>query len=270
MFSRKPKYKIGDIFEIKTPVGLAYAQYTHDGEHMGQLVRVLPGTYSSRPLDFLSFAQQHELYFIFYTLKYALRARQVEIVSNQPVPEWAKEFPIMRKRGGMMDPEGRTMNWTIGNGLRLYTIADLQGALHVRELTPEQKKMSIACLVSHPGLVDSIAKGWTPERDEELTLAARRQEKERERQQPPRGSEQSSSIEHFLYFPKKSQAEKAAERLKTKGWSVAVRMGADGEDWLTLAKQPAPIEHDIESVRDELECLADELGGEYDGWGANV
>lgn len=49
-----------------------------------------------------------------------------------------------------------------------------------------------------------------------------------------------------------------------------VKMGADGENWLALAKQPAPIEEGIEEIRDELEHLADELGGEYDGWGAAV
>src|SRR6266481_2176258 len=108
------KAKIGDICEIKTPIGLAYLQYTHDGEDMGQVVRVLPGTYSSRPLDVASLAKHKELYFVFYTLEYALRAKQIEIVSNQPIPEWAKAFPVMRKRGGLTDDEGRTINWSIG------------------------------------------------------------------------------------------------------------------------------------------------------------
>ena len=48
-----------------------------------------------------------------------------------------------------------------------------------------------------------------------------------------------------------------------------MRIGGD-ETWLALAKQPAPIEDDIEDVRRELEQLAAELGGEYDGWGAEV
>jgi hypothetical protein len=46
------KIKIGDIAEIKTAAGLAYVQYTHDSEDMGQIVRVLPGLYASRPTDF--------------------------------------------------------------------------------------------------------------------------------------------------------------------------------------------------------------------------
>jgi len=47
-------------------------------------------------------------------------------------------------------------------------------------------------------------------------------------------------------------------------------MGANGKNWLVLAKQPAPIEESIGDVRDKLEDLAEELGGEYDGWGTAV
>ncbi len=258
--------KIGDICEIKTPVGLAYVQYTHSGEDMGQLIRVLPGTYSSRPADFSSLASQRELYYVFYTLEYALRAKQVEIVSNQPIPEWAKEFPLMRLGGSVTDDEGRTINWSIGHGLRLYTVEDARSALHVRGLTPEQKKLSIAVLRGHQAMVDSIVRGWTPERDGELNLEARRRRAEEAIPEPKAGG----TIEHYLYFSKKTRAKEAAKRLEAKGWLVEVRKGADGENWLVLAKQPAPICEDIEEIREELERLADELNGEYDGWGAAV
>jgi len=168
--SRFKKLKIGDICEIKTPVGLAYVQYTHDGEHMGELVRVLPGTYSTRPDDFSALAKQQELYFAFYILHYALRDKDAEIVSNQPVPEWAQPFPIMRS-SGFID-KGKVHNWIIGHPLRLRTVEEIRKAQHVRELTPEQKKLSIDGLCSHPALVEDIVRGWTPERDEELMAAA--------------------------------------------------------------------------------------------------
>ena len=47
-------------------------------------------------------------------------------------------------------------------------------------------------------------------------------------------------------------------------------MGADDKNWLVLAKQPAPINDDIADIGDELERLAAEFKGEYDGWGAAV
>ena len=80
------KAKIGDIFEIKTPAGLAYVQYTHPGGDMGALVRVLPGLFSARPTNFAELSKHREIYFVFYTLKYALRDHQIEIVSHQPIP----------------------------------------------------------------------------------------------------------------------------------------------------------------------------------------
>jgi hypothetical protein len=266
---KKSKLKIGDVFQLKTPGGFIYGQYTHHGEDMGQLVRVLPGTYSARPLDFATLASQKELYFVFFTLELGLRAKQVEIVSNQPIPEWAKEFPIMRRRGGI-DRQGQTQNWIIGHGLRLYTVPDIQRAFHVRELTPEQRKLSIPTLMSPQALTKAIMKCWTPERDEEINIEARRRATEEQQKRGPGTTEQPTFIDHYLYFPKTIQAEIAARRLKAKGWTVIVRMGADGENWLALAKQPAPIDPDIEEVREELERLAEELNGEYDGWGAPV
>lgn len=261
----KQQFTVGDIFEIDTPAGLAYAQYTHDAGDMGQLVRVLPGTYARRP-DLASLAKQRELYFVFYTLKYVLRAKQVEVISNHAIPDWAKEPPVMRKAGGLRDAEGRTLNWTIGPALGLSTVADLQQALKVRELSAEHAKLSIAEIWPHPVMVEMITKGWTPERDEELNLQARRAGKA----SVVKVHQAKSEIEHFLYFPKESLAREAAKRIEVKGWPVEVRMGADGENWLVLARQPAPISRAIDEIREELERLAENLHGEYDGWGAGV
>jgi hypothetical protein len=174
----------------------------------------------------------------------------------------------MRKRGGI-SKEGKTLNWFIGHGLRLDRIEEMRQALNVRELTPEQSKLSIVVLAAYSTLIDRIVKGWTPERDEELAVAARRSNRD---QQDTKGTPRNTrtALDHYLYFPQKSNAVKAAERLKAKGWAVEVRMGADGENWLALAKQPMPIDEEITDIHDELDRLARELHGEYDGWGAPV
>jgi hypothetical protein len=148
--------------------------------------------------------------------------------------------------------------------------------LKVKELTPEQKKLSIASfLYPHAALVKELARGWTPERYEEFVQIDEAERKAREEAQATghrKGMAESKVefLDHYLYFSKRANAEKAAEKLRGKGWTVEVRKGADGKDWLTLAKQPAPIEDEIEEIRDELERLAEDLGGEYDGWGAPV
>jgi regulator of ribonuclease activity B len=265
---RTKKPRIGDIYEIRVLGGLAYFQYTHDSQVMGHLVRVLPSVYSIRPTDFASLARQQELYFIFLTLVHALRQKEVELVSNQPVPGSAQRFPIMRKVAGR-DPDGKIVGWLIGHGLRLYTLPEIQQALHVRELTQEQRKLSLAQLWPASTLAMKIERGWLPELAEEFEDADRKKAAEREAQA---GGAQPETrfIDHYLYFPKRSNAEHAAHPLRNKGWTVEVKKGADHQNWLALAKQPAPIEEDIEDIRDELERLAKEFDGEYDGWSAAV
>ena len=143
MRTRKPH--IGDIYELRTNSGFAYVQYTHEAEDGTQLIRVLPGVYSSRPVDIAMLSQQGELYFTFTALIHALRKKELNLVSNQPVPQWAKPFPTMRKVAGRARG-GKILGWHIGHGLRLYTVQEMQQALHVRVLTAEQKKLSIASI----------------------------------------------------------------------------------------------------------------------------
>lgn len=73
--------------------------------------------------------------------------------------------------------------------------------------------------------------------------------------------------DHFLYFPKRSSADAAAERLRAKGWMVKVARAVGREDWLVMATDHWPNEEKFESEWRELEQLAEELGGEYDGYG---
>jgi len=261
--------KVGDVYEITTPAGLAYVQLTHDRRDECELVRVLPGLYAKRP-DVSKLTQEKELYFVFYLLKYAVRRGQAQLVSQEPVPEWAKLFPIMRHEA-IWDN-----TWYIGPGSLGLSPREIPKMLKVNNLTPEQRKLSISSLLRpHPAMVKELARVWTPERDKEFRQIdeaeriAREQAQARQRTAITTESK-AEFLEHYLYFPKKSHAEAAAQRLRSKGWTVEVKKGADGENWLTLAKQPAPIEDDIEEIRDKLERLAEELSGEYDGWGARV
>jgi hypothetical protein len=258
----KKKPKIGEVYEIQTPMGLAYVQYTHYHPSMGELVRVLPGLYVERP-DAGSLVQQKELYFVFYVLDDALRKGQAQIVSNEPVPQWARPFPVMRH--STFDN-----SWLIGDGYEGMALENIRRMLKVRDLTPEQKKLSISVTRPHVAMVKALARRWTPERAEEFRRLDTLEAEAREKAKKGLGESKPDFLDHYLYFPKKPDAQKAAARLREKGWTVEVKKGGDGENWLTLAKQPAPIEEDIEEIREELERLADDLGGEYDGWGAAV
>ena len=173
----------------------------------------------------------------------------------------------MRKAAGR-ERGGRITGWHIGHGLRLYTIEEMQRALYVRELTSEQKKLSVAQIWPMSTLVAEINRGWLPELNEDFEEMDRK----RTQQQRAKQSQQPTQrfIDHYLYFPERHNADRAAEQLRFKGWQVEVKMGADEKNWLVLGKQPAPISNDIGDIRDELEDLADEFHGEYDGWGAGV
>jgi Regulator of ribonuclease activity B len=261
------KLKIGDIAEIATPKGLAYVQYTHETKDFGELVRVLPGLYVSRPPDFAELAKQPELYFVFYTLKYALRAGQTEIVSNQPIPEWAKLPPMMRHAAGTA-PDGRTLSWRIVPALAELTVPFLQQTPVVTNLTDEQRKLSIHHLWPHALIVDELARGWTPERNEELEDQdrARAQARRKAGQQEP-GQPVDQAMRHYLYFPEKSNAEEAAQWFGNQGFSVETKLSGDGDNWLTLVKHGAPQSVDeMDKLKEEMEALALRLNGEYDGW----
>ena len=255
----KNKATIGDILEIKTPSGLAYLQYTHENHSMGSLIRILPGLYERRPADFADLARQKELYFTFYPLAYALPDRETEIVSHQPVPDWAVPYPLMRhSRGGNV--------WIIMRADTRLTVENLMKATKYPVLTLEQQKLSIHSLWSHSFLVQQLAQGWRPERDEEFRRRAIPEEEAKKPLAPQPKAASTESIRHYLYFPQKTGAEEAAHWFRSQGFSVDVRLGAD-KSWLALVKHEA-VENvqDMDKLREEMEALAERLNGEYDGW----
>lgn len=223
----KPTAEIGDIFEIETPAGLAYIQYTHSGGDEGELVRVLPRLYSARPTDFAELAKQRELYFIFYTLEYALRDHQTQFVAHQPIPDSAQAYPLMR-----WTLSGRS--WKILRASDLLTLEFHVRTPAIQTLTPEQEKLSIHQLWPHAVLVREIARGWTPERAHELELedAATAEEQKKNHRD---GDESSRQVmRHYLHFPRKSAAGRAGERLRNLGlrWKFARgRMARIGWRW---------------------------------------
>lgn len=265
----RKKAAIGDIVEINTPAGLAYVQYTHEAGTNGELVRVLPGLYASRPSDFAALARQKELYFVFYIMNYALRAGQAEVVSNQPVPEWAKAHPLMR-HAAAFDDFGAVIRWRIVSAASQLTPQELiRTPLHT-ELTPEQKKLSIREIWPHAAMVRELARGWTPERAEELRLQGVAEAERKTASSVPE-KRASEPMKHYLYFPQKPNAEEASEQLRKRGFSVEVQKGTVEKNWLALAtKAPPKSGEQMEELRDEMETLAAQFGGKYDGWEAAI
>jgi hypothetical protein len=78
-------------------------------------------------------------------------------------------------------------------------------------------------------------------------------------------------LRHYLYFADKRAARKVGEALRDEGYSVDVRRGAEGKDWLVLAKHTAvPSPELVARLTARMEALATTAHGAYDGWEARV
>ncbi len=145
---RRPR--IGDVVEIETPRGLAYAQYTHKHPMWGGLIRVLPGLYSERPADFAGLVEAEEQFSVFFPLGAAAARGIVKIVANAPVPARKRAFPLFRD--GVQSPTtGRVETWWLWDGEREWRIGRLR---------PEQRDFPIREVWNDTLLIERIVEGW--------------------------------------------------------------------------------------------------------------
>lgn len=150
------RVKIGDIVEIRTAKGLAYAQFTHKHKMWGALLRILPGFFEQRPADFLPVVEQAESFVIFFPLQAAINREIFEIVGNEAVPVAAQAFPVFRG-AGHIDRQGKIHNWYLWDGVK-------DGPLFTH-LTDELRKLPKLQSWNDTLLVQRIEEGWTPEND---------------------------------------------------------------------------------------------------------
>jgi len=147
--------RIGDVIEISTPAGFAYAQYTHKHEkppRYGALLRVLPGLYASCLKEFGSLVQQKERFLVFFPLGAACNRKLVRVVAEEPIPEWACPFPVFRQ--GNADANGHVRIWFLWDGEREWRVGTL---------SEEQRKFPVMPGVwNNTLLVERIAEGWQP------------------------------------------------------------------------------------------------------------
>jgi len=74
-------------------------------------------------------------------------------------------------------------------------------------------------------------------------------------------------MRHYLYFREKPNADKAAQWCQGQGFSVETRRSRDGQSWLIVVKHAPPANTDeMDRLRGEMQALASQFDGEYDGW----
>jgi hypothetical protein len=78
-------------------------------------------------------------------------------------------------------------------------------------------------------------------------------------------------IHHYLYFGDKAIGKGVAQLLRGKGYLVDDRLGADEKNWLVLVKSNAiPSQSTIVQQEKLFQQIAEDNGGEYDGWEADT
>jgi hypothetical protein len=141
--------KIGDIFEINTSKGKAYLHYVYKDPTIGELVRVLPGLYAKKPDDMDKLAVSEERYLIFFPLLAAFNREIVDYAGHYDLKDFTK--PEYMRTGHMV--RGAFLGWYIVNTSNWHRQL-------VKELTPEQKKLSPWGVWNDTLLIERLEQGW--------------------------------------------------------------------------------------------------------------
>ncbi len=150
------RVKFGDIIQILTSEGVAYAQYTHKHEEYGYLLAIFEGFYNKEPKDFSEVVNQTPQFWAFFPLQTAINQGLFSVVGNVAVAEENQNFPLFRKC--QYTKEGKRVNWSIWDG-KISTRLE-------RELSEEEKRYSMEAIISAPLLVERIQTGYRPEKDD--------------------------------------------------------------------------------------------------------
>jgi hypothetical protein len=149
------KLAVGDLIEIPTRMGLAYALYTHHDMMYGSLLRVWNDKHKSRPTDFKKILDQPVSFSCFFPLAATIRRKTVSVVDNFVVPELLQKFPVFRS--GLPDPVAKkVLNWWLWDGENSWSV----GAI-----SEEERKLPIRGTCNDTMLIQRIETNWTSEKD---------------------------------------------------------------------------------------------------------
>ncbi|PYS20608.1 MAG: hypothetical protein DMF72_20345 [Acidobacteria bacterium] len=149
------RIQVGDIVEIPTNRGFAYAQFVLKKDRWGALIRILPGLFDERPDKLCDLAPKKETFVTFFPLQAAVNKNIFEVVDNCDIPQQSSQFPLFRA-AGHVDRQGKVHNWFLWDGERSWP---------VDRLTPELTRLPMRSVWNDTLLIERIEQGWTPETD---------------------------------------------------------------------------------------------------------
>lgn len=147
-----PRVNPGDIFEITTPIGNAYLHFIYHDKLNGALLRVLTGLYAELPADINKIAAEKERYLIFFPVSVALHRKIVRKVGFYPLEGFQKP-KYMRTKHNI---GGEFLGWHIVDTDSLYRTL-------VKDLTDEQKALSLWGIWNDTLLIEKLVEGWSLE-----------------------------------------------------------------------------------------------------------
>ena len=148
--------RIGDVIEIPTPKGFAYAHFTHkDPETTAPVIRVLPGLFPERPNDFSGLVQEQPRFITMFPLGAACHRRIVCVVAAEPIPAHSASFPTFRFN----------MDLLSGKLLGPWSLWDGSTTRRVKTLTSEEfRQYPPNGIVNDTLLIERILSGWSHEK----------------------------------------------------------------------------------------------------------
>ena len=150
--------RIGDVVEVSTPAGLAYAQFTHKHDEppkFGALIRVFPGLHERRPKDFAAVLQQRPLFSTFFPLGAACNRGIVKIVAEERVPQHLSDWPTFRNAPRREPGRAKSGPWFLFDGKREWKVESLSED-QLREYPP-------LAVWNDTLLIERIVSGWRHE-----------------------------------------------------------------------------------------------------------
>lgn len=144
--------QIGDVIEIRTLQGLAYAQLTHKHPSYGALLRVMPGLFDSRPESFSDLVLLEPQFSTFFPLGSACNRGIVRVVANESICTSLSEFPTFR--ASVKAKDGMWGAWWLWDGVREWNIGKLKPGMEA--LPPRD-------VINDTLLIERITGGWRHE-----------------------------------------------------------------------------------------------------------
>lgn len=143
---------VGDIIEIPVKGGFAYAQYILKHEGYGYLISVFPQIRKEPLENFSELSEDIKHYATFFPIESVVKQKIFNVVSNLPIPEYAKDFPLFKT--GIKNKEGVIETWWLWDGEKEWKVG---------KLTDKQKSLPDRGIWNHTLLIERIEEGWSPE-----------------------------------------------------------------------------------------------------------